>query len=129
MQIRVLVSAALALGISFGAPESAAQPWKPTRGVEIIVGSAPGGGAHLTGRLKTGGGSTLSFVYLNQHPGDANYIGLTLQPMITGPLMIAGQIPYTDMTPLAHLINEYVGFAVRPDGSLKTGRDVVERLK
>ncbi len=135
MQIRVLVSAALALGISFGAPESAAQPWKPTRGVEIIVGSAPGGGADLTGRLmqklfqeklitdvtssvvnKTGGGSTLSFVYLNQHPGDANYIGLTLQPMITGPLMIAGQIPYTDMTPLAHLINEYVGFAVRPDG-------------
>ena len=148
MQIRVLISATLALGISFNAPESLAQPWKPTRGVEIIVGSAPGGGADLTGRLmqklfqeklitdvtssvvnKTGGGSTLSFVYLNQHPGDANYIGLTLQPMITGPLMIAGQIPYTDMTPLAHLINEYVGFAVRPDGALKTGRDVVERLK
>jgi hypothetical protein len=41
-------------------------------------------------------------------------IGLTLQPMITGPLMIAGQIPYTDMTPLAHLINEYVGFACGP---------------
>ena len=51
MQIRFLVSAALALGISFSAPESRAQPWKPTRGVEIIVGSAPGGGAHLTGRL------------------------------------------------------------------------------
>ena len=51
MQIRVLISATLALGISFNAPESLAHPWKPTRGVEIMVGSAPGGGADLTGRL------------------------------------------------------------------------------
>jgi putative tricarboxylic transport membrane protein len=148
MQIRSLVLAALALGVSLVAHESYAQPWKPARGIEIIVGSAPGGGADLTGRLmqklfqeklitdvaasvvnKTGGGSTLSFIYLNQHPGDAHYIALTLQPMITGPLMIPGQINYTDMTPLAHLINEYVGFAVRPDGVLKSGRDVIERLK
>jgi len=78
---------------------------------------------------KTGGGSTLSFIYLNQHPGDAHYMALTLQPMITGPLMIADQIKYTDMTPLAHLINEYVGFGVRPDAPYKTGRDVIERLK
>ena len=45
--------------------------------------------------------------------------------MITGPLMIADQIKYTDMTPLAHLINEYVGFGVRPDAPYKTGRDVI----
>src|SRR3954466_9188354 len=148
MQIRLLLAAALTFGASLDAPSAIAQAWKPARGIEIIVGSAPGGGADLTGRLmqklfqeklitdvassvvnKTGGGSTLSFVYLNQHPGDGHYIALTLQPMITGPLMIAGQIPYTDMTPLAHLINEYVGFAVRPDGTLKSGRDIVERLK
>ena len=148
MQIRTPFLFVLAFGAAAFAHESLAQSWKPARGIEIIVGSAPGGGADLTGRLmqklfqeklitdvaasvvnKTGGGSTLSFVYLNQHPGDAHYIALTLQPMITGPLMIAGQISYTDMTPLAHLINEYVGFAVRPDGVLKSGRDAVERLK
>ena len=125
-----------------------AQAWKPTRNVEIIVGSAAGGGADLTARLlqrimreklgldfastvvnKTGGGSSLSYVYLNQHPGDAHYIALSLQPMITGPMMIAGQIPYADMTPLAHLFNEYVGFAVRADSSIKSGRDLVERLR
>lgn len=125
-----------------------AQAWKPTRGIEIIVGSGAGGGADITGRLmqkafqeklitevassvvnKTGGGSTLSFVYLNQHAGDAHYIALSLQPMITGPLMIAGQIAYTDMTPLAHLLNEYVGFGVRPDAAVKSGRDLVEKLK
>lgn len=148
MQIRPLVLATLALCVSLRAHESLAQPWKPARSVEIIVGSGPGGGADITGRLmqklfqekllpdvassvvnKTGGGSTLSFIYLNQHAGDAHYLALTLQPMITGPLMIPGQITYTEMTPLAHLINEYVGFGVRPDAPYKTGRDVIERLK
>ena len=145
MQIRVFFLFVLAL---FVTGEALAQAWKPARNVEIIVGSGPGGGADITGRLmqrlfqeklltevatsvvnKTGGGSTLSFVYLNQHPGDGQYLALTLQPMITGPLMIPGQITYTDMTPLAHLINEYVGFGVRPDAPYKTGRDVIERLK
>jgi len=125
-----------------------AQPWKPTRNVEIIVGAGPGGGADLTARQmqklmreklaldfsssvvnKTGGGSALSYVYLNQHAGDAHYLALSLQPMITGPLMIAVQIAYSDMTPLAHLFNEYVGFAVRPDSAIKSGRDLVERLR
>ena len=148
MQTRTLFFVLLAVVATTGTNESRAQPWKPVRSVEIIVGSAPGGGADLTGRLmqklfqekllpdvatsvvnKTGGGSTLSYVYLNQHPGDGHYLALSLQPMITGPLMIAGQISYTEMTPLAHLINEYVGFAVRPDGALKSGRDVIERLK
>ena len=148
MQMRTIIFSMLAFGALAGTGESNAQPWKPTRSVEIIVGSGPGGGADITGRLmqkqfqeklltdvatsvvnKTGGGSTLSFIYLNQHPGDAHYIALTLQPMITGPLMIADQIKYTDMTPLAHLINEYVGFGVRPDAPYKTGRDVIERLK
>lgn len=49
--------------------------------------------------------------------------------MITGPMMIAGQIPHTDMTPLAHLFNEYVGFAVRADSAIKSGRDLAERLR
>ncbi len=148
MQMRTIIFSMLAFGALAGTGESIAQPWKPTRSVEIIVGSGPGGGADITGRLmqkqfqeklltdvatsvvnKTGGASTLSFIYLNQHPGDAHYIALTLQPMITGPLMIADQIKYTDMTPLAHLINEYVGFGVRPDAPYKTGRDVIERLK
>ena len=99
-----------------------AQAWKPTRNIEIIVGSAAGGGADLNGRLmqklmqgelnvgvsssvvnKTGGGSALSYIYLNQHPGNAHYIALSFQPMITGPMLLASQVSYTDMTPLAHL--------------------------
>jgi putative tricarboxylic transport membrane protein len=125
-----------------------AQAWKPTRTIEIIVGSAAGGGADATGRTmqrllqekllpdvassvvnKTGGGSALSYVYLNQHPGDAHFVALSLQPMITGPIVGAGSVRYTDMTPLAHLFNEYVGFAVRPDSSIKSAREAIERLR
>ena len=124
-----------------------AQSWKPARSVEIIVGSAAGGGADVTGRLmqkllrdkglvdapvsvvnKTGGGSALSYVYLNQHAGDAHYLALSLQPMITAPFMVPGQVSYTEMTPVAQLLNEYVGFAVRADSTVKSGRDMVERL-
>src|SRR3954466_1623869 len=103
MHIRLPVFSVLLLSLLTVAQSANAQAWKPNRAVEIIVGSAPGGGADLTGRLmqkvfqeklvtevsssvvnKTGGGSTLSFVYLNQHPADAHYVALTLQPMITG---------------------------------------------
>ena len=64
----------------FAIANANAQSWKPSRNVEIIVGSAAGGGADLTGRLmqklfhdqglvdvpvsvvnKTGGGRALSY--------------------------------------------------------------------
>jgi putative tricarboxylic transport membrane protein len=145
---RPIASLVVLLVTCTAASIAGAQAWKPARNVEIIVGSGPGGGADLTGRLiqkllreklapdvstsivnKTGGGSALSYVYLNQHPGDAHYLALSLQPMITTPLMTAGQIAYTDMTPVAQLLNEYVGFAVKPDSTLRSGRDLVERLR
>ena len=40
-----------------------------------------------------------------------------------------GQVAYTDMVPLAQLFNEYVGFAVRPDSTISSGADVIERLR
>src|ERR1043165_10148384 len=97
--------------VSVCASVACAQTWKPSKNVEIIVGSAPGGGADITTRLieklwreklipevstsvvnKTGGGSALSYIYLNQHPGDAHYLALSLQPMITAPMLGPGQL-------------------------------------
>lgn len=50
MRRHVLLSVAIVIAI-FPVSNASAQAWKPTRNVEIIVGSAAGGGADVTGRL------------------------------------------------------------------------------
>jgi len=125
-----------------------AQAWKPAKPIEIIVGAAPGGGADSTARVmqklmqerllpevssavvnKSGAASALSYVYLNQHPGDGHYVALSLQPMLTAPVVGASVVRHTDLTPLAQLFNEYVGFAVRPDSPIQSAADMLERLR
>jgi putative tricarboxylic transport membrane protein len=77
---------------------------------------------------KPGGGSSISYIYLNQHPGDARYFVLASKSLLTN--NIVGRGPsYTTLTPVAHLFNEYIAVTVTPDSPLKTGRDLVERLK
>jgi hypothetical protein len=39
------------------------------------------------------------------------------------------KLSYLDLTPLAHLFNEYVSFNVRADSPLKSGKDLVERVR
>jgi len=124
-----------------------AQGWKPDKPVEIIATNAPGGGADRIIRImlnvmqerkdfgvpvsivnKPGGGSAVSYAYLNQHPGDGHYVVLGSKALLTN--NISGRGPsYTEMTPVAHLFGEYVSVTVRPDSPLKTGRDLIERLK
>src|SRR5687768_3401152 len=87
-------------------PLAAAQgTWKPQKNVEIIVGASPGGGQDTSARAvqrfiqekqlidvastvvnKPGGGSSVGYAYLNQHPGDAHYVMLSTTPLITNPL-------------------------------------------
>lgn len=122
--------------------------WKPDKRVEIIVPSGTGGGNDRIGRLiqsiiqkeqlvdvvtsiinKPGAGMALGMAYLNQHPGDAHYLLITSVGFLTN--HITGRSPYShrDVTPVALLFEEYVGFAVRPDSKLKTGKDLMAALK
>jgi putative tricarboxylic transport membrane protein len=115
--------------------------------VEIIATNAPGGGADRVIRImlnvmqerkdftvpvsinnKPGGGSAVSYAYLNQHPGDGHYVVLGSKALLTN--NISGRGPsYTEMTPIAHLFGEYVCVTVRPESPLKSGRDLVERIR
>jgi putative tricarboxylic transport membrane protein len=125
-----------------------AQPaWKPEKSVDIIVGTSPGGPQDHMGRMlqkvlqesravdvpvsvenKPGGGGAVALAFLSQRTG-----GGTL--MINAPTMLSNQItgrttiPYTDFTALAVLGIEYECVAVRADSPLKTGKDLLERLK
>ena len=121
--------------------------WKPDRNVEIIVGSAAGGPLDTTARLlqklaeernvgvpitvvnRTGGAGAISMAYLNQHAGDGHYLALALPNLLTNRITGSNPLTYTDVTPLALLAREYIGMSVRADSPMKSGRDVIERLR
>lgn len=147
---RFVVRLAVTLIATCNVPVAMSQPvqWQADKNVEIVVGASPGGSGDKTARLiqkifkdgrlvnsstsilnKAGGGGTLSRVYLNQHPGDAHYIAIAPLNILTNYINGVSQLSYSDLTPLAHLYDEHIAFAVRADSPIKTGLELVERLK
>lgn len=125
-----------------------AQGWSPQKNVEIVVGSAPGGSNDKTGRTvekiitdkrlmnstltvvnKPGGGGNIALAYLNQHAGDGHYLFVGTPSLLTNHITGSSPLNYTDVTPIASLFNDYVVFAVNAGSSIKTGKDLIERLK
>jgi putative tricarboxylic transport membrane protein len=125
-----------------------AQGWSPQKNVEIVVGSAPGGSNDKTARQvekiltekklintsltvvnKPGGGSTIAFNYVNQHAGDAHYLMVGTTALLTNQIVGTSKLGYNDFTPIASLFNDYVVFAVNANSSIKTGKDLADRLK
>jgi len=124
-----------------------AQAWKPERPVEIVIGCAPGCGPDNMARLmqrvfqvnryfdqpfniqsKPGGGGVVARTYLNQFEGNGHYL---YHPDGRG-LLIAramGREQNIDVTPVAILFAEYIGIAVKADSPIKSGRDLIDRLK
>ena len=145
---RYLRTSAAAIAFALISGTAPAQPaWKPEKPVELIALNAPGGGGDRILRImssimqerrhldvpanvvnKPGGGGAVAYAYLNQHPGDAHYLVLASKSILTN--HIAGRGPsYTEFTPVAFLFGEYISVTVKPESPLKTGRDIVERLK
>lgn len=144
--MKLFARASVVCGLLAAAP-AWAQDWKPERNVEVIVPSGPGGGTDKTGRTvqlllqnlklvdrsvvvnKPGAAGRLGMLYLNQHAGDGHYIAVSTVTLLTNHITGASNITYTDVTPVAQLFSEYILFAVRADSPVKSGRDMVERLK
>ncbi|MCC7483450.1 MAG: tripartite tricarboxylate transporter substrate binding protein [Burkholderiales bacterium] len=122
--------------------------WKPERPVEIVVGTSPGGGQDTSARFvqklvqerqlievpsnvvnKPGGGSAIGYAYLNQHAGSGHHIMLLTVPLIVNHIMGLSPISYNDLSPLATLFDEYIVAAVLPDSPLRSGKDLLERLR
>ncbi len=121
--------------------------WKPERPVELIVTAAEGGNQDLTARLiqaiwqtrkivypvmitnKPGGGGAIASSYLAQHSRDPHYLMMLAPTLLTGRIMGTTAFNYSDFTPLAMLFNEYIFTSVRTDSPIKTGRDMIQRLK
>jgi putative tricarboxylic transport membrane protein len=142
-----VAGAALTLAAALPAPASA-QNWKPENPVEIIVNCAPGCGPDRMSRLmqnafqshklvapsiavqnKTGGGGAVAQTYLNQFAGNGHYLLHSGKSVLTTHAMGRSVAPYTELTPVANLFGEYIGIAVKADSPIKSGRDLIERLK
>ena len=128
---------------------TAATPaWKPDQTVELIVPTSPGGGSDSTARVmqnlmqdrklveravsvvnKPGGGGTIGLIYLTQQAGSGRHLMVTSPTMLTNHIMGKTQITYRDLTPLAVIGADFIAFSVRADSPIKTGADLVARLK
>lgn len=125
-----------------------AQGWTPQKNVEIVVGSAPGGSNDKTARTvehilvsnklistpitvvnKPGGGGSIAFTYVSQRQGDAHTLLIGTTALLSNHIIGRSKLRYTDFTPIASLFNDYVVFAVNANSPIKTGKDLIERLK
>jgi putative tricarboxylic transport membrane protein len=125
-----------------------AQPgWRPERPVVVVIGAAPGGANDRVARAiqrglqdlkfanpvialnKPGAGQTIAFSYLASHGGSPYFLGLASSSWLT---TVAGEkvaVTHRDVTPIIRVLNEYQVYFVRSDSTIRSARDIVDRLK
>lgn len=131
---------------------AAAPAWaqfKPTKTVEFIVHTGPGGGADVLARFmsqviekenlapvrfqvnnKSGGGGLTAMAYVAEKKGDTHAIAVFTGNWLTNPL-VRSEAKFTvkDMTPVSRLVLEPALIAVKADAPFKTLKDFIEAAK
>jgi len=131
---------------------AAAPAWaqfKPTKPVEFIVHTGPGGGADVLARFiaqtiekenlapvrftvnnKTGGGGLTAMAYVAEKKGDTHAIAVFTGNWLTNPLTRAeAKFTMKDMTPVSRLVLEPALIAVKADSPFKTLKDFIDEAK
>lgn len=122
--------------------------WRPHKEVEIIVGTPPGGGQDRPARalmrvLQSGGlidvpmrltnipgkGGGNAWDALRQHAADPHVLSISSAPLITNKLLDVSDFDHTALTPIAMLYTEYLAFVTRSDSPLRSGADLLDRLR
>ena len=142
LSVAVLTGAALVSA-------SAAAQFKPTKPIEIIVHTGPGGGADVIARFisnavekeklapvrmtvtnKTGGGGLTAMNFVVEKKGDAHAIAIFTGNWLTNPLTQAeAKVTVKDMTPVVRLVLEPAVIAVKADSPIKTLKDFIDAAK
>ena len=141
MRIWIGVLAALAAG------GAAAQDWRPTKNVEIVVAAGAGGSADRSSRVaqkylqalpgmpsvtvtnRQGGGGTIAWTYVAQHPNDPHFLGTLSPGLVTNEIVGTSKLSYRDFTPLNILMREYIVVSVLASMPFRSARDITTRLK
>src|ERR671925_338160 len=123
---------------AFQAPLSA-QAFKPTRPVEAVVHTGPGGGSDIFARAiadmmekenllpqrlqvvnKSGGGSAVAMAYLAEKKGETHTLGFFTGVWVTNPLTTAeAKVTVKDLTPIIRLVLEPAVVAVKAGSPYK----------
>ena len=138
----VLVAAAIAM-------PAHAQGFKPSKPVEFVTHTGPGGGGDVLARAiaaamekeklmpvrmqvvnKTGGGGHTAMAYLVEKKGDTNTIAVFTGLWFTNPIMRPeANITLKDLTPLVRLVLEPAMLVVKSDAPYKTLKDFIDAAK
>jgi len=142
MRIPVCLVAAASL---LGATTAIAQGFKPTRTVEAIVHTGPGGGSDVFARAiavmlekekllpvrlqvvnKPGGNGNVAVAYVAEKKGDPNTIAFFTGNWLAN-YLVAAEAKFTirDLTPVARLVLEPAVIAVKADAPYKTLKDFI----
>src|SRR5438045_4006446 len=142
---RALALSAAALSLTLPAHAD----WKPTRPVDVIVHTGPGGGSDVLARAvvtmfekeklvpvrmnvinKPGGNGAVAAAALSEKKDDPHTIGFITSVWIAGPLTSSeAKITVHDLKPIAQLMLEPAVFAVRADSPFKTLKEFVDAAK
>ena len=148
MNRRILLTTALAMGAALLAPMAHAE-WKPTRPIELVVHSGPGGGNDVMGRAlvaaideaklspvriqvsnKVGGGGATAAAYLAEKKGDPHVIAIFTSVWVTNPLVQQeANVSMRELTPISLMVLEPALFVVRADSPYKTMAELMEATK
>ena len=125
------------------------QEFKPSRQIEAVVHTGPGGGSDLLARAiaemlqkeklisqrmqvvnKSGGGSAVAMSYLAEKKGDPHTIGFFTGVWVTNPLTTTeATVTVKDLTPIVRLMLEPAVVAVKADSPYKNMKDFIEAAK
>ncbi|MGH7767009.1 MAG: Bug family tripartite tricarboxylate transporter substrate binding protein, partial [Candidatus Binatia bacterium] len=141
------VTVAVVMALSSGLAWS--QEFKPSKQIETVVHTGPGGGSDLLARAiaemlqkeklvsqrlqvvnKSGGGSAVAMSYLAEKKGETHTIGFFTGVWVTNPLTTAeATVTIKDLTPVVRLVLEPAVIAVKADSPYKNMKDFIEAAK
>lgn len=147
--MRPLVAVVLFSLAAAGGSPVAAQAFKPSRPIELVVHTGPGGGNDVLARAianivdrekllpvrmqvvnKTGGGGLSAMGYLVEKRGETHTIALFANTWFTVPIMRAeAKVSMDDLTPIARLVVEPAVIAFKADAPYGSLRDFIEAAK
>jgi putative tricarboxylic transport membrane protein len=142
---RALLGAAAALPFASARAQAG---WQPDRNVEYIVPAGPGAALDMAARQikdlmerrkilptnmivtnRPGGAGAVAINALLAQPANPHYVTTYTHSMLNSRLLGDLPVSWRDLTPLAVMFEEAILAVVRTESPIKTGQDLVARLR